>query len=91
MSTETTITSALQSIEPQSAQRKALVYDKAGEEHYNLISALHKSLRDSDPDGALYWLGRMLDAGEDPLDHRHGHHHVAEQLPFVGVRNVTIV
>ena len=51
----------------EAAQRKALLYDKAGEEHYNLISALHKSLRDSDPDGALYWLGRMLDAGEDPL------------------------
>jgi putative ATPase len=49
------------------AQKKALLYDKAGEEHYNLISALHKSLRDSDPDGALYWLGRMLEAGEDPL------------------------
>jgi putative ATPase len=48
-------------------QRKALRYDKAGEEHYNLISALHKSLRDSDPDGALYWLGRMLEAGEDAL------------------------
>ena len=51
----------------EAAQRKALLYDKAGEEHYNLISALHKSLRDSDPDGALYWLGRMLDSGEDPL------------------------
>ena len=51
----------------EAAQKKALLYDKAGEEHYNLISALHKSLRDSDPDGALYWLGRMLDAGEDPL------------------------
>ena len=49
------------------SQKKALLYDKAGEEHYNLISALHKSLRDSDPDGALYWLGRMLEAGEDPL------------------------
>jgi putative ATPase len=49
------------------AQKKSLLYDKAGEEHYNLISALHKSLRDSDPDGALYWLGRMLDGGEDPL------------------------
>jgi len=47
--------------------KKALLYDKNGEEHYNLISALHKSLRDSDPDGALYWLGRMLMAGEDPL------------------------
>ncbi len=48
-------------------QRKALRYDKAGEEHYNLISALHKSLRGSDPDAALYWLARMLEAGEDPL------------------------
>jgi putative ATPase len=51
----------------QAAQRRAPRYDKAGEEHYNLISALHKSLRDSDPDAALYWLARMLDAGEDPL------------------------
>jgi putative ATPase len=51
----------------EAVQKKTLLYDKAGEEHYNLISALHKSLRDSDPDGALYWLGRMLDAGEDPL------------------------
>jgi putative ATPase len=48
-------------------QRKSLVYDKDGEEHYNLISALHKSLRGSDPDAALYWLARMLEAGEDPL------------------------
>jgi putative ATPase len=48
-------------------QKKALLYDKSGEEHYNLISALHKSLRGSDPDAALYWLGRMLLAGEDPL------------------------
>ena len=47
--------------------RKALLYDKAGEEHYNIISALHKSMRDSDPDAALYWLARMLEAGEDPL------------------------
>ena len=51
----------------QTAQRKALLYDKSGEEHYNIISALHKSLRDSDPDASLYWLGRMLEAGEDPL------------------------
>jgi putative ATPase len=51
----------------EAAQKKALLYDKAGEEHYNLISALHKSLRDSDPDGSLYWLGRMLESGEDPL------------------------
>jgi putative ATPase len=48
-------------------QKKALVYDKAGEEHYNIISALHKSLRGSDPDAALYWLARMLAAGEDPF------------------------
>ena len=48
-------------------QRKVLLYDKAGEEHYNLISALHKSVRNSDPSAALYWLGRMLEAGEDPL------------------------
>ena len=48
-------------------QMKALQYDKHGEEHYNLISAFHKSLRGSDPDAALYWLGRMLTAGEDPL------------------------
>jgi putative ATPase len=49
------------------AQRKTLLYDKSGEEHYNLISALHKSLRDSDADAALYWMTRMLDSGEDPL------------------------
>ena len=48
-------------------ERKAYLYDKSGEEHYNIISALHKSLRGSDPDAALYWLGRMLEAGEDPL------------------------
>lgn len=48
-------------------QRKFLQYDKGGEEHYNLISALHKSMRNSDPDAALYWMGRMLEAGEDPV------------------------
>jgi len=48
-------------------QKRILMYDKAGEEHYNLISALHKSVRNSDADAALYWLGRMLEAGEDPL------------------------
>lgn len=47
--------------------KKALLYDKKGEEHYNLISALHKSMRNSDPDAAVYWLARMLEAGEDPL------------------------
>ena len=49
------------------AQRKILLYDKSGEEHYNLISALHKSMRESDPDAAIYWLARMLASGEDPL------------------------
>jgi len=48
-------------------QRRMLRYDKRGEEHYNLISALHKSMRDSDPDASVYWLARMLEAGEDPL------------------------
>ena len=48
-------------------QRKVLLYDKAGEEHYNLISALHKSMRESDPDATIYWLVRMLEAGEEPL------------------------
>jgi putative ATPase len=51
----------------EAAQRRTLLYDKSGEEHYNLISALHKSLRDSDPDASLYWLTRMLEAGEDRL------------------------
>jgi putative ATPase len=50
-----------------SIQRRALLYDKSGEEHYNLISALHKSMRNSDPDAAVYWIARMLEAGEDPL------------------------
>ena len=51
----------------QCTSRKSLLYDKTGEEHYNLISALHKSMRNSDPDAAIYWLARMLEAGEDPL------------------------
>ncbi len=51
----------------EALQKKNLYYDKAGEEHYNIISALHKSMRGSDPDAALYWLCRMLEAGEDPL------------------------
>ena len=49
------------------AQNRALLYDKTGEEHYNLISALHKSMRNSDPDASVYWLARMVEAGEDPL------------------------
>src|SRR5580693_3479343 len=55
------------SVATEAAQKRVLMYDKAGEEHYNLISALHKSVRNSDPDAALYWLGRMLEAGEDRL------------------------
>ena len=51
----------------QCTARKSLLYDKNGEEHYNLISALHKSMRNSDPDAAVYWLARMLEAGEDPI------------------------
>src|SRR5438552_2618479 len=51
----------------QAIQRRTLLYDKTGEEHYNLISALHKSMRNSDPDASVYWLARMLEAGEDPM------------------------
>ncbi len=51
----------------QITSKKSLLYDKKGEEHYNLISALHKSMRNSDPDAAVYWLARMLEAGEDPI------------------------
>jgi len=51
----------------QTIQRRMLLYDKTGEEHYNLISALHKSMRNSDPDASVYWLARMVEAGEDPL------------------------
>ena len=61
-----TIQITLQTVE-NAVQKIALSYDKTGEEHYNIISAFHKSLRGSDPDGAVYWLGRMLQAGEDPL------------------------
>src|SRR3989449_3829631 len=56
-----------ESVIEDAIQRKAFLYDKAGEEHFNLISALHKSMRNSDPDATLYWLGRMLESGEDPL------------------------
>jgi putative ATPase len=51
----------------EALQKRVLLYDKGGEEHYNIISALHKSVRNSDADAALYWLARMLEAGEDPL------------------------
>ncbi|MBQ2368919.1 MAG: replication-associated recombination protein A [Peptococcaceae bacterium] len=61
-----TVTVTMDTIE-QCISKKSLLYDKNGEEHYNLISALHKSMRNSDPDAAVYWLARMLEAGEDPL------------------------
>lgn len=61
-----TVTVTKETIE-QCISKKSLLYDKSGEEHYNLISALHKSMRNSDPDAAVYWLARMLEAGEDPL------------------------
>src|SRR5207253_7752571 len=51
----------------EAAQRRALLYDKAGDEHYNVISAFIKSMRGSDPDAAVYWMMRMIEAGEDPL------------------------
>jgi putative ATPase len=54
-------------IAEEALQQRVLLYDKSGEEHYNLISALHKSVRNSDPDAALYWLGRMFQSGEDPM------------------------
>jgi putative ATPase len=60
-------TTVTKEILEQCISRKSLLYDKKGEEHYNLISALHKSMRNSDPDAAVYWLARMLEAGEDPL------------------------
>jgi putative ATPase len=62
-------------------QRRFARYDKAGEEHYNLISALHKSVRGSDPDGALYWLARMLDGGEDPM-------YIARRLVRMAIEDV---
>jgi len=62
-------------------QHRALLYDKAGEEHFNLISALHKSVRGSDADAALYWLGRMLEAGEDPL-------YIARRLVRIALEDV---
>ncbi|MBR2742491.1 MAG: replication-associated recombination protein A [Clostridia bacterium] len=61
-----TVTVSIETVE-ECTSRKALLYDKDGEEHYNIISALHKSMRNSDPDAAVYWLARMLEAGEDPL------------------------
>ena len=71
--TDTIVTDAL--------QKRVLMYDKAGEEHYNLISALHKSVRNSDPDAGLYWLARMLEAGEDRL-------YVARRLVRMAVEDI---
>ncbi|MBR5756244.1 MAG: replication-associated recombination protein A [Firmicutes bacterium] len=65
--TEGDVTNVTAETVEQCTSRKSLLYDKSGEEHYNLISALHKSMRNSDPDAAVYWLARMLEAGEDPL------------------------
>ena len=65
--TEDDTTTVTRETVEQCTSRKSLLYDKDGEEHYNLISALHKSMRNSDPDAAVYWLARMLEAGEDPL------------------------
>jgi putative ATPase len=62
-------------------QKRILLYDKSGEQHYNLISALHKSVRNSDPDAALYWLGRMLEAGEDAL-------YIARRLVRMAVEDI---
>src|SRR5580658_8702260 len=62
-------------------QRKTLLYDKAGEEHFNLISALHKSVRSSDVDASLYWLGRMLEAGEDRL-------YIARRLVRIAIEDI---
>lgn len=63
----TRVTSVTKEIVELCTSKKTLIYDKNGEEHYNLISALHKSMRNSDPDASVYWLARMLEAGEDPL------------------------
>ena len=66
-SEENGVTTVTKETLEQCISKKSLLYDKNGEEHYNLISALHKSMRNSDPDAAVYWLARMLEAGEDPL------------------------
>jgi putative ATPase len=70
-----------QEMAEDAVQKRVLVYDKAGDEHYNLISALHKSVRNSDPDASLYWLGRMLEAGEDPL-------YIARRLVRMAVEDI---
>ena len=68
-------------IATEALQQRVLLYDKQGEEHYNLISALHKSIRNSDADAALYWLGRMLQAGEDPM-------YIARRLVRMAVEDI---
>ncbi len=68
-------------IAEQALQQRVLLYDKQGEEHYNLISALHKSVRNSDPDAALYWLARMMKAGEDP-------HYIARRVIRMAVEDI---
>ena len=73
--------SIIERVGADALQRRVLLYDKSGEEHYNLISALHKSMRNSDPDAALYWLARMLEAGEDPL-------YIARRLVRIAVEDI---
>src|SRR5439155_5837420 len=70
-----------QEIVREALQKRVLLYDKRGEEHYNLISALHKSVRNSDADAALYWLARMLESGEDPL-------YIARRLVRMAVEDI---
>ncbi|HEU5452007.1 MAG TPA: replication-associated recombination protein A [Terriglobales bacterium] len=79
--TETGTGTISDSIVQDALQKRILLYDKSGEEHYNLISALHKSVRNSDPDAALYWLARMLEAGEDPL-------YIARRLVRMAVEDI---
>ncbi len=81
MAAQTRAAEITEAIVIDALQKRVLLYDKAGEEHYNLISALHKSVRNSDPDAALYWLGRMLEAGEDPL-------YVARRLVRMAVEDI---
>jgi len=80
-SAEVTVAEITDDIIHDALQKRVLRYDKAGEEHYNLISALHKSVRNSDADASLYWLGRMLEAGEDPL-------YIARRVVLMSVEDI---
>lgn len=81
LATGTTSSEITDAMVHDALQKRVLLYDKAGEEHYNLISALHKSVRNSDADASLYWLGRMLEAGEDPL-------YIARRLVRMAVEDI---